>query len=79
MEEYDMGSDVESERDEVKEVRRVAQRETFNVKVWRFAMSGALLMTAMAVTFTTYKFLKNDQYEAFETAVSCGELKSHVD
>ena len=63
-------TDSETERDEVKEVRRVAQKDTFNVKLWRFAMTSALLMTALAVTLTTYKFLKQDQYEAFKTAVS---------
>ena len=58
------------ERDEILEVRKGARQDTFNVRLWRFAMTGALLLTAVAVTLTIYKFLEREQQIAFETAVS---------
>ena len=68
----------DTERDEVLEVRRVAQKDTYNVRLWRFAMTGVLLLTAVAVTFTTYKLLKREQYSAFETAVSDNGILERV-
>lgn len=60
----------EEERDEVLEVKKMSQAETRRVQLWRLATTLVLLLTAFAVTFTTYRFLKNDEKESFETAVS---------
>ena len=63
----------EVERDEVREVRKMSQKDTALVRRWRFAVTGMLLITAIIITFVTFSFL-NDQEEAnFVTAVSCFE------
>ena len=62
----------DEERDEIKEVRKLAEHDTFRVRMWRFAVAGALLVTGTAVTWKTYDFLKLEQYNNFEVAVSFG-------
>jgi len=57
------------ERDEVKEILKLTQKETRRVQIWRCAATGMLLLTAFAVTFTTYRFLKDEEKNNFETAV----------
>ena len=58
------------ERDEVKEVQRMAQTDTRHVVIWRLIVSTSLLLTAVAVTATTYFFLIEEQQNNFQTAVS---------
>jgi hypothetical protein len=48
----------------------MSQKDTSRVIFWRFAATTVLLLTAVAVTLTTYKFLINGEEEDFETAVS---------
>ena len=60
----------DEERDEIKEVRKLAENDTLRVRMWRFAVTGALLVTGTAVTWKTYDFLKLEQYNNFEVAVS---------
>ena len=60
----------EEQRDEVKEILKMTQKDTKRVIFWRFACTAALAVTAFAVTFTTYRFLKAEEKKNFETAVS---------
>ncbi|CAB9524809.1 Receptor-type guanylate cyclase gcy [Seminavis robusta] len=55
-------------RDEVKEIEKSSQVDTANVRLWRLATTGALLLTAFLVTYATYRFLKNEERNNFETA-----------
>ncbi|CAB9521527.1 Receptor-type guanylate cyclase gcy [Seminavis robusta] len=59
-----------SARDEVKEVRRQSKRETSRVRVWRIAVSAALLITAISVTFTTYWLLVEEEDKNFRNVFS---------
>eukprot|EP00934_Nitzschia_sp_Nitz4_P007269 Nitzschia sp. Nitz4//scaffold229_size32011//3230//7371//NITZ4_007915-RA/size32011-processed-gene-0.6-mRNA-1//1//CDS//3329542847//7259//frame0 len=56
-----------SERDEVQEVLNVSKRETFRVSLWRLIATGVLILTAVAVTLTTYFFLNRQKTRSFET------------
>jgi uncharacterized membrane protein YcjF (UPF0283 family) len=67
---FSSGHDGDDERDEVKEVKKMSQKDTSRVIFWRFAATTVLLLTAVAVTLTTYKFLIDGEEEDFETAVS---------
>jgi hypothetical protein len=58
------------ERDEVKEVRKIAEKETHRVRLWRFVVTCVLLATALAVTLTTYYSLEREEQDKFERAVS---------
>ena len=58
-----------TERDEVKEVQKMSQKDTSRVIFWRTAVTVVLLLTAVAVTLTTYKLLKKAQNDDVETAV----------
>ena len=60
----------EVDRDEVKEVRKIASRDTTRIRVWRFVITLVLLLTAFAITFATFTLLKQQENENFETAVS---------
>lgn len=60
----------EEERDEVEEVLKMSRKDTVKVQLSRFAATFALLLTALAVTFTTYKFLKKEETDNFVNAVS---------
>eukprot|EP00934_Nitzschia_sp_Nitz4_P000116 Nitzschia sp. Nitz4//scaffold136_size62208//9461//13452//NITZ4_006362-RA/size62208-augustus-gene-0.6-mRNA-1//-1//CDS//3329535600//116//frame0 len=63
----DTSESASTERDEVQEVRNVSRKETFRVSLWRLIATGVLLLTASAVTLTTYFFLERQQTESFET------------
>ena len=60
-----------TERDEKKEVYKMSAKDTRRVQLMRLAVTLALLLTALGVTLTTYKFLKEEENNNFETAVSC--------
>jgi hypothetical protein len=64
------GSPTEEERDEVQEVREMSSGDTRRIQVWRFVVTGCLLITGAAITLTTHKFLVDEQESNFETAVS---------
>jgi hypothetical protein len=57
------------ERDEVKEVYKLSAKDTLRVQIWRLAATSVLLLTATAVTYATYRFLKEAEKKSFETAV----------
>jgi hypothetical protein len=59
----------ESDRDEVKEVRKLSYKDTTRIRLWRLVVTVVLLLTAFAVTFTTYTFLQQQEHENFVTAV----------
>jgi hypothetical protein len=60
----------EEDRDEVKEVKKHAARDTAFVRTWRLVVTGVLLATALAVTFTTHHFLQMEDHRNFHEAVS---------
>jgi hypothetical protein len=68
----DEGYDEEEEvdRDEVKEVRKLSSKDTTRIRCWRLVVTLVLLLTAFAVTFTTYTFLQRQEHKNFVTAVS---------
>ena len=57
-------------RDEVKEVRKLSSKDTSRLRSWRIVVTGVLLLTAFAITFTTYTLLKQQEEKNFQTAVS---------
>lgn len=63
-------SNTEETRDEVKEVKELAKKDTRRIRMWRFIVTGALVATSTAVTISTYRFLANEETHKFETAVS---------
>ena len=63
-------------RDEVGEVRKMSSKDTNRLRLWRIVVTGVLLLTAFAVTFTTYTLLKQQEDENFKTAV--GHLSSVI-
>jgi hypothetical protein len=62
-------TDLIDRRDEVGEVRKMASKDTNRLYLWRIIVTGVLLLTAFAVTFTTYTLLKQQEDENFKTAV----------
>ena len=61
-------------RDEVGEVRKMSSKDTDRLRLWRIVVTGVLLLTAFAVTFTTYTLLKQQEDENFKTAVRKSDL-----
>ena len=57
-------------RDEVGEVRKMSSKDTNRLRLWRFVVTGVLLLTAFAITFTTYTLLEKQEDENFQMAVS---------
>lgn len=57
------------ERDEIAEVKNLSRDDTRRIRRWRLIVTGVLLVTAFAVTCTTYGILKRDQKRNFESAV----------
>ena len=58
------------DRDEVKEVLKLAKKETARVRVWRMIVLVTLLITGAVLSTFTYKFLRNEQNEDYKDAVS---------
>ena len=63
-------SRTEEERDEIAEVHKFSRKDTNRIRLWRLIIAMVLLVTALTVTLTTYKILKSEQDESFDTAVS---------
>jgi hypothetical protein len=59
-----------SSNDEKKAVYKVSAKDTRRVQLGRAGAILVLLLTALGVTLTTYKLLKNEETSNFETAVS---------
>ena len=64
------GGDESQDRDEIKEVKRLASQDTKRIRLWRFVVMITILATAAAVTASTYTLLKDEETDDFETAVS---------
>lgn len=60
---------MEEARDEVKEVKKMAKKETARVNIMR-AVIVVLLVAAFVVTFVTYRLLQQEQQKSFEAAFS---------
>eukprot|EP00977_Amphora_coffeiformis_P013348 scaffold3471_cov175-Amphora_coffeaeformis.AAC.22 len=60
--------EMSEERDEVKEVQKMTQKDNRRVFKWRLAVTGILLLTAVTVTLTTYMLLVEQEYKNFEAA-----------
>ena len=69
---------LSSSRDEVKQIRDMSKKDTFRVKTWRLAVTVLLLVTAVAVTATTYHLLNQEEYKNFEIAVSFASVTPHA-
>ena len=67
-------TDPSESRDEVKEIEKATRAETRRLRLWRVVVTAVLLLTALAVTLTTYDLLRKEQQKRFETAV-CNLLK----
>ena len=61
----------QSQRDEVKEVEKLAQRETRNVQVWRRWVLFLIFATGGALSYMTYNFLSSEEEDNHTDAVCC--------
>ena len=59
----------DEERDEVQEIQRQARGDNSRVCLGRTLATGALIVTAIVVTWTTFAVLKQEEKDDFETAV----------
>ena len=64
------GGTRSEKRDELDEIKKMAQRETTRVRVWKGILLVVLGVTAALVTAGTYRILEQEEEEDFETAVS---------
>ena len=64
------GATRSEKRDELDEIKKMAQRETTRVRVWKGILLVVLGVTAALVTAGTYRILEQEEEEDFETAVS---------
>ena len=62
-------TELTTERDEVVEVRKLSHKATARVRTWRLLVTLALLLTAVAVTLTTYFLLVDQEDENFRNVV----------
>jgi VIT1/CCC1 family predicted Fe2+/Mn2+ transporter len=58
-----------SSRDEAKEVRKLIQKESNDVRMWRELVTGMLVIISALVTITTYVFLSKEEVRAFRAGV----------
>ena len=58
-------------RDEVGDVQNMSSKYNTRLRLWRIVVTSVILLTAFAVTFTTYTLLKQQEDENFKTAVGC--------
>jgi len=66
----DEGSQSDSIVDEVKQVHKLAQKETKDVRVWKLMMLLAILTTAALVSAGTYIFLRQAEDADYQDSVS---------
>jgi hypothetical protein len=60
---------AERRRNEVVEVRKMSSKDSQRIHVWRLVVTCVLLLTAFAVTFTTFTLLQKQEEKNFTTAV----------
>ena len=56
-------------RDEIKEIRKLSAKDTAWIRRWRYTVLFLLLITAITITFITYRMLVDQESENFVTAV----------
>ena len=67
---HDGGGGGTADRDDISEIRKLSQKETFRILLWRIVVTGVLSVTAFAVTFATYRLLVREQHDSFKQGVS---------
>jgi hypothetical protein len=65
-------------RDEVKEVRKLAHKETQNVLVWKLMVFVMLVGTSAMVCAGTYIFLKKSEDDDYSDSVSIDDLARYT-
>ena len=65
-----LGSFGDPSRDEVKELHNVQKKENNQILAWRMILTVALVVTGVAVTWTTYNALVDEEYTKMVDAVS---------
>lgn len=68
---------------ESNEVKKLATRETRNVRAWRAVVVVVLVLTGVAVTTATYLFLSREQNDYYRASVSdilfsCGDASTAI-
>jgi hypothetical protein len=71
------GTGAERRRDEVGEVRKMSSKDSLRLSLWRLVVTCVLLLTAFAVTYTTFILLMKQEDKNFSTAV-CFKLLSYL-
>ena len=56
--------------DEVVAVRKMSSKDTNRLRLWRLVVTEVLSLTALALPFTTYTLLEQQEDKNFQTAVS---------
>jgi hypothetical protein len=64
------GGSSSGDRDEIKEILKLSQKDTFHILLWRVVVTGVLAATAFTVTFSTYRLLVREQHDDFKHGVS---------
>jgi class 3 adenylate cyclase len=64
---HDVGKE-EDDRDEVKEIQKLAKRETRNIKVWRSIVVLLLLAVGASVSTLTFIFLRDEETDDYVDA-----------
>jgi hypothetical protein len=70
----DTATGEERQRDEVGEVRKMSSKDSIRLRFWRLVVTCVLLLTAFAVTYTTFTLLTQQEDKNFKTAVRFGLL-----
>jgi hypothetical protein len=65
-----VAGDVHEERDEIKEVQKLAKKETSYIRFWRLVVILSLLVTGAVVSTLTFVFLKAEEQDDYVDAVS---------
>jgi hypothetical protein len=60
----------EDERDEVKEMHKLALKETLNVRIWRLTAFMWVFVSGMVVMMASFDFLSEAEFDNFAQAVS---------
>jgi hypothetical protein len=60
----------EQESKEIRQLNARAKGDNLRIRFWRVVVTGSILLTAAAVSVTTYLSLRKEEEINFETAVS---------
>jgi hypothetical protein len=59
---------VAEEEDEFEEARKMAERETYSVRIWRFVTTDVIICVSVCVILTAYAVLRDSEKHDFEDA-----------